>query len=124
MLNGAELRMLGFEQELRLHSGQQARNLPDNSNQKCNICVKGIPPNMSQSQLEHHFSEKYGPIMSVKIAKDAKSGENRGYGFVWFKNAEDATQAMLDYKGGYDKFKLEWYKAKIERTTVAPRFQK
>lgn len=62
--------------------------------------------------------------MSAKIAKDVRTGESRGYGFVWFKNACDATQAMLDYKGGNDKFKLEWYRARIERSKVAPRFQK
>ena len=48
-LGGVELRMLGFEQELRANSDMQARNLPDNSAEKCNICVKGIPPNMTQA---------------------------------------------------------------------------
>lgn len=76
--------MLGFDQDL---TGNlvKARNQSD---KPCNICVKGLPPDMTQQDLESHFAEKYGscanPIRSVKIAKDIMTGKSRGYGFVCF----------------------------------------
>jgi RNA recognition motif-containing protein len=43
---------------------------PDNSIENCNMCVKGIPEDMSEQEFEDYFSEKYGPVRSCKISKD------------------------------------------------------
>lgn len=74
--------------------------------------MKGIPPDMSQQELEEYFAKRYGAIRSVKIAKDGVTGMGRGYGFVWFEKPEEANAAMLDFKGGNTDFKLEWYKVR------------
>jgi RNA recognition motif-containing protein len=42
---------------------------PDNSGDNCNLVVKGVPHEWNNQDLETYF-KNYGPVRSVKIAKD------------------------------------------------------
>lgn len=52
----------------------------------------------SEQKIRDLFS-KYGNVESVKMIPDAKTGRSRGYGFVYFKNGEDAKHAMEQCAG-------------------------
>lgn len=62
-----------------------------------NLYVKNLDENFDEETLTQEFS-KYGEITSVKIMKDDK-GQSRGFGFVCFSNAEEATRALTDMNG-------------------------
>jgi len=88
---------------------------PDNSEENCNLVVKGLNPEMVDSELESYFS-KYGPVKGCKVSKDPVTGASKGYGFVWFQSGKDANSAMLDFKGNRDKpYTLDWYKILAQR---------
>jgi polyadenylate-binding protein len=64
-----------------------------------NIYVKFIPRYYDNAMLEQLF-ENAGEITSaVVIYEKEEKKENKGFGFVCFKNAEDAKQAETDYNG-------------------------
>lgn len=89
---------------------------PDNSENKCNLCVTGLDNRISEKSLERIFSTKYGQIKSCKISK-SEEGQLHNYGFIWFENAKDANKAKMDScrnreiqtNYGPMSFKLDWY---------------
>jgi len=68
-------------------------NLPDNSHQQTNLCVKGLDECLTEEDL-HLMFQKFGEIRSVKVAKKSDSSQSLGYGFVWFAE-EYACMAAL-----------------------------
>ncbi|CAH0044000.1 unnamed protein product [Clonostachys solani] len=63
------------------------------------IFVRSLPPNVTNEGLAEFFSE-YFPVKHATVITDPKTKESRGYGFVTFADAEDASQAKtaLDKK--------------------------
>eukprot|EP00049_Salpingoeca_infusionum_P017193 m.352084 g.352084 ORF g.352084 m.352084 type:complete len:588 (+) comp16433_c0_seq1:279-2042(+) len=59
---------------------------------KTNVYVKNLPLSMDDEKLKEMFA-KYGTITSAKVARDAKGGA-KGFGFVNFASAEEATKAI------------------------------
>lgn len=97
------------------HGGFTDGAKPDNSEENCNLVVKGLNPEMVDSELETYFKQ-YGPIKGCKISKDPITGASRCYGFVWFQSGKDANSAMLDFKGDRNKpYALDWYKILAQR---------
>ena len=72
----------------------RAREARDSSFTKYNnLFVKCIPKKYTNKDLEALFVQ-YGPILSAVVIKDvANAIENKGFGFVCFKNTEDAKTA-------------------------------
>lgn len=72
------------------------------SNEGC-LFIKNLDPDIEVSQLHDAFAN-FGEIISCEIPTDivVKDGEkkhvSRGYGYVQFRNPEDAKQAMTDLK--------------------------
>ncbi|KAH0791547.1 Polyadenylate-binding protein [Histomonas meleagridis] len=65
-----------------------------------NLFIKNLDPSIEVSQLHEAFAN-FGEIISCKIPTDLNSqGElvSRGYGYVQFRNPEDAQQAISDLK--------------------------
>jgi len=58
-----------------------------------NLFVAGLPYDVDDAELEEIF-EKFGPVVSAKIAIDRETGKSRGFGFVSMQNAEDGRQAI------------------------------
>lgn len=58
-----------------------------------NLFVAGLPYDVDDAELEEIF-EKFGPVVSAKIAIDRETGKSRGFGFVQMQNEEDARQAI------------------------------
>ena len=57
------------------------------------IYVGNLPYNMSSDQLEAIFS-KVGTPDSCQVVTDRDTGQSKGFGFVEFKNPEQAKQAL------------------------------
>ena len=68
-----------------------------------NLFIKNLDPDITVSQLHDAFAN-FGEIISCKIPSDLqvngdeKKYVSRGYGYVQFRNPDDAKQAMLDLK--------------------------
>ena len=68
------------------------------SSRKGNLYIKGLDENIEVSQLHEAFSN-FGEIISCKIPMSKnKEGTicHHGYGFIQFRNAEDAEKAKTD----------------------------
>jgi len=78
----------GSKIEVVLFKAQRTRNSSYN-----NLFVKLIPKKYTDDDLKNLFSP-YGEITSAVVMKEEpESTENKGFGFVCFKNAEDARRA-------------------------------
>jgi len=63
----------------------------------CNVFVKYLPPELSESDF-HKMFKQYGTIISSKIMVD-QSGKSLGYGFVRFSTPEFSNQAIAAMNG-------------------------
>ncbi|KAK6463315.1 hypothetical protein DFJ63DRAFT_286071 [Scheffersomyces coipomensis] len=52
-------------------------------------------------QLLHDTFKKYPTMSMVRVPQDKKTGKNKGYGFVAFKDSNDYFQAFKDMNGKY-----------------------
>ena len=77
-------------------------------NNQGNLFIKNLDPDIEVSQLHDAFAN-FGEIISCKIPSDIqmiskpdgtkeKKNVSRGYGYVQFRNPDDAKQAMTDLK--------------------------
>lgn len=57
------------------------------------IFVAGLPYDLDDAELEEIF-EKFGPVVSAKVALDKETGKSKGFAFVEMQNAEDAKEAI------------------------------
>lgn len=62
--------------------------------QGVNLYVKNLDDSVDDEKLRELF-EPFGPTSSVKVMRDER-GISRGFGFVCFVNAEDATKAVAE----------------------------
>ncbi|KAI9227666.1 MAG: hypothetical protein DHS80DRAFT_16796 [Piptocephalis tieghemiana] len=67
-------------------------------NQGNNLFVSGIAASISESDLSDTFSE-FGTIESIQILKDPHATAHRGFGFISFRTAEEATTALNSLHG-------------------------
>eukprot|EP00250_Pteridium_aquilinum_P001890 c12099_g1_i1 orf=212-1210(+) len=58
----------------------------------CGLLVRNIPKDSRPEEIRSEF-EHYGRIRDVYLPKDFHSGEPRGFGFVQFLDAHDASEA-------------------------------
>ncbi|KAL8549440.1 hypothetical protein ACS0TY_008321 [Phlomoides rotata] len=79
-----------------------------------NVFVKNLAESTTDDELKTIFGE-YGTITSAVVMRDS-DGKSRCFGFVNFKNADDAAKAVeaLNGKSFNDK---EWYVGKAQKKT-------
>jgi cold-inducible RNA-binding protein len=66
------------------------------------IFVAGLPYDLDDAELEEIF-EKFGKIISAKVAMDRETGKSKGFGFVEMENdaeAKDAIESLNDISLG------------------------
>ncbi|KAL2682555.1 hypothetical protein Neosp_007007 [[Neocosmospora] mangrovei] len=56
------------------------------------LFVRSLPPSATNETLTDFFSQHY-PVKHATVVVDQKTKESRGYGFVTFADADDATEA-------------------------------
>jgi cold-inducible RNA-binding protein len=57
------------------------------------IFVAGLPYDLDDSELEEIF-EKFGTIVSAKVAMDKETGKSKGFGFIEMQNDAEALDAI------------------------------
>lgn len=57
------------------------------------LFVAGLPYDMDDAELEEFF-EKFGTVVSVKVAMDRETGKSKGFAFVEMANAQEAKDAI------------------------------
>ena len=66
------------------------------------IFVAGLPYDLDDAELEEIF-EKFGKVVSAKVAMDRDTGKSKGFGFVEMPNeveAKDAIESLNDISLG------------------------
>lgn len=58
-----------------------------------NLFVAGLPYDLDDAELEEIF-EKFGKVVSAKVAMDKETGKSRGFGFVEMPNEAEAKDAI------------------------------
>jgi len=58
-----------------------------------NIFVAGLPYDLDDAELEEIF-EKFGKVISAKVAMDKETGKSRGFGFVEMPVEAEAKEAI------------------------------
>lgn len=59
----------------------------------CKLVILGLPWDTDEQTLQTYFSQ-YGPLEEATIMKDRHTGKSRGFGFVSFKYAADASRVL------------------------------
>ena len=57
------------------------------------IFVAGLPYDLDDAELEEIF-EKFGKVISAKVAMDRETGKSKGFGFVEMLNDAEAKEAI------------------------------
>ncbi|KAI9275376.1 hypothetical protein BY458DRAFT_507234 [Sporodiniella umbellata] len=63
-----------------------------------NLYIKNLDSNVTSNDLFSLFRD-FGEIISARVMRDTLSGLSKGYGFVSFKHAEDAHEAIMRCNG-------------------------
>ena len=58
-----------------------------------NILVAGLTPKIDDDKLRQMF-DKFGTVVSAMVMLDVNTGRSRGFGFVQYDTAEQATEAV------------------------------
>lgn len=62
-----------------------------------NLYIKNLSDEVDDDRLKDEFSP-YGAITSARVMRD-ENGRSKGFGFVCFTNADDATKAVTEMNG-------------------------
>lgn len=57
------------------------------------IFVAGLPYDLDDAELEEIF-EKFGKVVSAKVAMDRETGKSKGFAFVEMPNDSEAKEAI------------------------------
>ena len=63
------------------------------------LYIGGLVDDITSPELKEVF-EEFGEIVDAKVIKDRYTGNCRGFGFITFKNDEDADKAIEEADGG------------------------
>ena len=61
------------------------------------LFVAGLPYDLDDAELEEIF-EKFGKIVSARVAMDRETGKSKGFGFVEMASHTDAKNAIENLK--------------------------
>ena len=57
------------------------------------IFVAGLPYDLDDAELEEIF-EKFGPVVTAKVALDKETGKSKGFAFIEMENRQDGLDAI------------------------------
>ena len=61
------------------------------------LFVAGLPYDLDDAELMEIF-EKFGTVVTARVAMDRDTGKSKGFGFVDMQNAEEAKDAIENLK--------------------------
>jgi translation initiation factor 3 subunit G len=72
--------------------------------------VTNLPENIREADLQELF-RSFGPLSTIKLAKDKNTGQSKGVAIINFHRRENASKTIQGVSGfGYDKLDVEWAK--------------
>lgn len=86
---------LGKTELCIVYATKRSSGAPFRYDSKKTVFVKGIPNDIETVILIKIFSSMFGEISNLRVMRNDKN-ESRGYGYITFKNEEDARKA-IDY---------------------------
>jgi cold-inducible RNA-binding protein len=78
-----------------IHAQQERNAKPEGS---MTIYVGNLDYNLSEDEIRAAF-EAYGEVASVRIVRDADTGQPRGFGYVVMTNPEEGHKAIIGLNG-------------------------
>ena len=76
------------------------------------LFVGGLAWATSDDTLRQHF-ETFGDVSEAKVITDRDTGRSRGFGFVTFNSADDASSAMQNLDGS----ELDGRRIRVDKAT-------
>ena len=67
------------------------------NNSHMKLFVAGLPYDLDDAELEEIF-EKFGAVVSARVAIDRETGKSKGFGFVEMQNDEEGKEAIENLK--------------------------
>lgn len=61
------------------------------------LFVAGLPYDLDDAELMEIF-EKFGTVVTARVAMDKETGKSKGFGFVDMQNADEARDAIENLK--------------------------
>ncbi len=61
------------------------------------LFVAGLPYDLDDAELMEIF-EKFGTVVTARVAMDRETGKSKGFGFVDMQNAEEGRDAIENLK--------------------------
>lgn len=61
------------------------------------LFVAGLPYDLDDAELMEIF-EKFGSVVTARVAMDKETGKSKGFGFVEMQNAEEGREAIENLK--------------------------
>lgn len=61
------------------------------------LFVAGLPYDLDDAELMEIF-EKFGAVITARVAMDKETGKSKGFGFVEMQNVEEARDAIENLK--------------------------
>lgn len=86
-----------------------------------NLFVKNLPASVHEKQLEAHFAQLGGNVLTCKVARDRETGKPHGYGFVLFDSHDAAKEALEKLDGSEvdgTKISVEPFKQRAQRQSA------
>jgi len=78
--------------------GDRMREFGERAKQYTNLYVKNLPESWDDAKMEEEFS-KFGEILSHKVAVDEETGKSKCFGFISFKEHDQAEAAVEEMDG-------------------------
>lgn len=88
----------GSHSRSRSHSRRRHIGTRDNPEPGRCLGVFGLSVHTTETEIHYMFS-KYGPLERVQVVIDAKTGQSRGFCFVYYVSTEDAKVAKEKCNG-------------------------
>ncbi|KAG9509449.1 Polyadenylate-binding protein 1A [Fragariocoptes setiger] len=73
---------------------EREKEMGEKAKKFTNVFVKNFGEDISDDAKLREMFEKYGKVLSAKVARDEETGKSKGFGFVAFEQAEDAEKAV------------------------------
>jgi multiple RNA-binding domain-containing protein 1 len=86
------------------------------------LLIRHLQKNIAETQLRESFTP-FGDVTDVKIIRNRETSESRGFGFVGFKNPDQASRAFQALQGsfiGTSKISLDFAKEYHPSSDKAP----
>lgn len=117
-LNGRKI----FDAEIRVNWAYQGQQNKEDTQHHYHVFVGDLSPEVNDEVLGKAFGA-FGSMSEARVMWDMNSGKSRGYGFLSFRDKNDAEQAINTMNGewlGSRAIRVNWANQKTQTGGVRP----